>query len=379
MAIRKRQWTSGGATREAWVYDFRDQHGQRHIKTFRTKKAAEDERTRTEPKVKNRTFLAESDSGTVKDAVDSWIEACRRGRDGRDPVEPHTLRSYEGHADHIKERIGDMRLSRLTTQDVEAFRDKMLDDGFSRPQTRKVLSSLKAALRNARLPMDIAGPVKLVIADRHKESIELPSLKEAKKMFAELDKLASQSNKGQAKAWRRWRVIIKTAMQTGMRASEVRGLTWADVNLDAGTIRVAQRADEKGIIGPVKTKAGRRTINLPSGLVMALKAWKLETKFSQPEDLVFCNWSGKPELLRNIHARGWKPLLAKCKLPSYRFHAARHFHASRLIADSATAKQVQSELGHTSIVVTYDLYGHMLDEDGAVRKDRAERLGAELG
>jgi integrase len=71
-----------------------------------------------------------------------------------------------------------------------------------------------------------------------------------------------------------------------------------------------------------------------------------------------------------------KPLVE----PKYNFHALRHFRASMLIADEANPKEVQSELGHSTITLTYDLYGHLFRDDAAekVRRDRAERLALSL-
>ena len=58
--------------------------------------------------------------------------------------------------------------------------------------------------------------------------------------------------------------------------------------------------------------------------------------------------------------------------PRYNFHLLRHFHASMLIADGANPKEVQAEMGHNSIQVTYDLYGHLFKDEDADRR-RKER------
>ena len=193
-------------------------------------------------------------------------------------------------------------------------------------------------------------------------------------IFAKLDELSTQSNKQRAKRWRRWRAFLVTATLTGMRASELRGLHWSAVDLTNGTMEVTQRADEKGIIGPPKSEAGERTINISSLLVTMLREWKLECP---PGDFVFPNWQGRVEMLGNVH-RAWKPVLQKCKLKSMRFHALRHFHASMLIAGGANSKEVQVEMGHSTITVTYDLYGKLFKDDEGARKARAERLASEL-
>ena len=225
-------------------------------------------------------------------------------------------------------------------------------------------------------PDDPGNPLHPVAsAGRHKKEIEIPSKTDMRAVFVELEKLATQGNKQRAKRWRRWRAFLTTATLTGMRASELRGLYWKDIDLNSGEITVAQRADENGIIGPPKSEAGKRTINIPSDLVTMLKEWKLECP---PGDLAFPNWKGMVESLGNVHSRAWKPVLKACGLQPFGFHALRHFHASMLIAAGTNPKEVMTELGHSTIKVTYDLYGHLFPDDDGARKARAEMLAGEL-
>ena len=123
--------------------------------------------------------------------------------------------------------------------------------------------------------------------------------------------------------------------------------------------------------------------------------WKAECP---PGALAFPNWKGHVESLANIHTRCWKPLQLAAGLsvqrkdqqgdairdeegkpilnPKYNFHSLRHFRASLLIADGANPKEVQVEMGYSTIAVTYDLYGHLFKDDAAdkLRRERAERL-----
>jgi integrase len=73
----------------------------------------------------------------------------------------------------------------------------------------------------------------------------------------------------------RWRPFVVTAILTGMRLSELRGLTWADVDLDAGLIHVRRRANQWNNIGPPKSKAGKRDIPLAPIVVNTLRQWRL--------------------------------------------------------------------------------------------------------
>ena len=144
------------------------------------------------------------------------------------------------------------------------------------------------------------------------------------------------------------------------------------MNLKEGYIRVIQRADEGGAIRSPKSAAARRTIDIPRSLVAVLREWKLESK----HDLVFANGKGNPESLANIYNRCWHELRKTAGIdPKHDLYALRHFHASALIDDGANPKEIQVEMGHSSIGVTFDVYGHLFRDKEANerRKDRVER------
>lgn len=383
MSVRKRTWTTGkGEAKEAWVVDYTDSQGTRRLKTFAKKRAADTFAAQARVEVGQGTHVADSASITVADAAELWHTAVRNGRDGREPAEASTLRQYRTHIDlHIVPRIGKTKLSKLTAPTVASFRDELLES-LSRPMARKVLVSLKGIVGEAQsrglVGINAATSIKIGTGGRHKEEVPIPERKEVSVVIAKLNELATQKTERNAKAWRRWRAFMLTAIHSGLRASELRGLPWDDVDLKAGTIDVTQRADERGTLGPVKSGAGRRTVTIPATLVSTLKEWKLECPSGA---LVFPTWSGTVEDISNIHKRCWQPLQRKAGLATkYTFHALRHFHASMLIADDANPKEVQKEMGHASIQTTFDLYGHLFKDDQAEarRRERAARMADAL-
>src|SRR5262249_7938961 len=155
---------------------------------------------------------------------------------------------------------------------------------------------------------------------------------------------------------------------TGMRASELRGLPWSNVDLDAGIIHVRQRADAWGAIGAPKSKAGKRDIPLPPIVINTLKAWKEHCPAGE-RNLVFPNGAGNVESLPNIWHRMWSPLQIACGIatdggkrdkegepvrkPKYGFHKLRHAAASLFIAHLGwSPKRVKTVMGHSSIKMT---------------------------
>jgi integrase len=112
---------------------------------------------------------------------------------------------------------------------------------------------------------------------RLKVGVDIPSVAEIKAFVAAIEG--------------RWRPVLLTATFTGLRASELRGLRWSDVDLERRTVRVHQRADKFNEIGPPKSEAGERVVPLPPLVANALKAWKLECP-KGPLGLAFPNASG---------------------------------------------------------------------------------------
>jgi len=312
------------------------------------------------------------------------------GRAGEDSVWRAAISNLMPYVDrYITPRPGRVKLAQLTKARVMAFRDDLVDTLPSRSLAKKVLGSLKGILSEARdrgrVAINAASGVKVGNGSRGREEVIIPEIVDIRAILAKADELAGKSN-----AWQRWRVLIATAVHTGLRASELRGLPWDEVDLKAGKINVVQKADENGAIGKPKSKSGYRTINIPATLKGILLEWKLKTG---GQGLVFGNGAGNPESLANIFNRAWKPVQIAAGVanrrnkggkpildPRYNFHTLRHFHASMLIADGANPKDIQVEMGHASIQITFDLYGHKFKDEAADQRsrERAERVAQNL-
>ena len=382
MSVRKRTWVNkNGEPGEAWIVNYTDQEKHRRIETFATKKEAVARQAEVTVDVRKGTHVVPSASITVSEAAEEWFDAVKAGRNGRGPAEASTLRQCRYHINtYIAPKLGRWKLSSLTKSRVILFMEQLLADGTSRPLAKKVLASLKGILSEAvhreRVAINVASGVKIGNGSRTKHEVSIPEIADIKAILAELDERAGQSDPNRAKAWQRWRLLIATAIHTGMRASELRGLPWKNVDLKAGKIAVTQKADENGTIGEPKSKSSHRTISIPAELVLLLGKPKLE---AGNRGLVFANKKGNPESLANIFNRAWKPIQTAVGV-KHNFHALRHFHASLLIASGANPKEVMAELGHSSIQITYDLYGHIFQDEAAdkLRSERADRLAGLL-
>ena len=172
---------------------------------------------------------------------------------------------------------------------------------------------------------------------------------------------------------------VLTAIFTGLRASELRGLRWHDVDLKRGELHVRQRADRYGKIGRPKSEAGERTVPLPPMVVVALREHRLASTRND-RDLVFVNGRGGIEHRNTIVGHGFHPAQVAAGIvdphggAKYKgLHALRHFYASWCINRKVDGglelplKVVQARLGHASIQMTADVYGHLFPsgDDGA--------------
>lgn len=374
----------------------------RFVKTFSTKGAADAWFKLNVSAIEERRHVPASQSVTVEKMSGLWIDAVKVGRKERGPAEQSTLRQYQYHADlYIVPRIGYRKLGELTRSDIIEFKNALLRD-VSRSLARKVLTSLKGLLNEAleqqKVMADFWSGVSIGLnGEQHKVSI--PTIAEVQALLKTLDEFVEAKSGSSARAWRRNRAFFTTAIMTGMRCGELRGLFWDAVNLQGGTITVKSRADEKGIVAErTKSKAGHRTIPIPPALVALLREWKIESSHV----LVFASDNGRPLSMGNIFEKAWKPLQLAAGLcdpkkdengdivrgqdgkplqePRYRFHDLRHFHASMLIADDTNPKEIQYEMGHSNIQITFDIYGHLFHDDEANKRraDRANRLAEML-
>jgi integrase len=380
MSVRKREWTTtAGEKREAWIVDYADQAGERHIRTFDRKKDADAYHATVKVDVRHGVHTPPSKSVTVAEAAESWIK--RVEAEGR---ERSTVAQYRQHVDlHIAPRIGRIKLSDLTPGKVETFRDELLAK-LSRPLARKVLTSLKSLLKVAK-HAHVAADVSIGRDKRGKRKlrvgVDIPTADEIKRILAD--------------APDKWRRLLLVMTFTGLRASEARGLRWQDVDFKRSELHVRQRADRYNAIGRPKSESSERTIPLGPHALKALKEWKLACPKGE-HDLVFPSSEGTIIRLENIIRRGLMPaqIAAGVTVPvldkqgkqikdekgksvvAARYtglHALRHFYASLCINRRADGglelppKVVQERLGHASIVMTMDIYGHLFprSDDGA--------------
>jgi integrase len=369
MSVRKRTWaTKAGDRREAWVVDYSAQEGTRHIQTFNRKRDADEYLATVKVDVRHGIHTAPSQSSTVAEAAEGWLAWIEV--EGREPA---TLKQYRSHVIyHINPRLGGERLAALTTPRINALRDELLRD-LSRPLARKVMISMKAILKDAQRRGNVAQNVALPVSVRM-------SARDRRKLVIGVDIPAPQEIQSLVQAADpQQRPLLTVLAFCGLRASEARALRWADVDLKQGMLHIRQRADEFRNIGRPKSRAGERSVPVGPFVVNTLRMWKLASE-RNALDLVFPAANGGVEHLKNLVRHVLIPpqlaagIVTATGAAKYTgLHALRHFYASWCINRKQDGglelpiKVVQTRLGHASIAMTSDIYGHLFpqSDDGA--------------
>jgi integrase len=287
---------------------------------------------------------------TVKEATEQWLTAAKAGvirtRSG-ETYKPSALRAYEQvlNATLLPE-LGHLRLSSVTRNTLQDLIDRLVARGRSPSTVRNTILPLRAIYRRALSRAEVlTNPtlgLALPAARERRERIARPA--EAKALVEALPD--------------RDKALWATALYAGLRRGEIQGLRWSDVDFRAGVIRVERSWDER--VGPIapKSRAGRRRVPLSQPLRAHLAAHRL-LAYADQHQLVFVGRGARPfcpeALIRRARA-AWR----EAKLDPIGLHECRHTYAAFMIAAGINAKALSTYMGHSSISVTLDRYGHLM-------------------
>jgi integrase len=285
---------------------------------------------------------------TLREAAAEWQRLVGAGvirsRSG-ERFKPATLRAYDSGLRRVLDTYGDEPLADLSRAAWQGLVDDLLADGLGPSTVRVTLAAVAAIYRHevsrGRLPTNPVADLHLPAANGRRERFASPE--EAAALLAALP--AAE------------RPVWATAMFTGMRCGELQALRARDVRLADGVIDVHHGWDP--CEGRQETKArNRRRVPIPAALREVLAAELLRTG-RRGDDLVFGATATLPFVPKTVQRRAdaaWK----RAGLTRLTFHDCRHTYASLMIAAGANAKALSSYLGHASIEITFDRYGHLM-------------------
>jgi integrase len=317
-----------------------------------------------------RAVLAEIDKGgkveptneTFEKVATDWL-ARQEGR-----VRPRTFEAYSTAIRvHLVPKLGKKRLQEINEDDIARVIREMKAAG-KRPWTiHGALTPLSLILGTAvRRGWIASNPMKRL------EPGERPSVI-ASKEKRNLDRDEIRRLLDYAPA--RYRTALAVSVFTGLRQSELLGLLWEDVDLDAGLLNVRKQLSRKGTREEPKTKKAVREVVLPPFLVRLLREHKLASRSSLPSDFVFASTTGGPMHHRNVVRRGLQPALAAAGIakPWPTWHNLRDTFASIVIAEGEDVVWLSRQLGHSKVSVTLDVYAYLFD-----RRRHAEEARSRL-
>lgn len=288
---------------------------------------------------------------TLAEATASWVAGAEcgdiRNRSGQ-PYKPSTLRGYrQALDDYILPVLGARKLNTITTVDLQAIVDRWQADGLAASTIRNSIKPLQAIYRRGRSREGLA------INPTHDLELPAPRPKEVEIVAPDIAARLLAALPVEDRA------LWATALYAGLRYGELRALRWGAIDFASGTIRVRESWDpEEGSIAP-KTRTSQRTTPMPG----VLREYLMDRHFSVGktgnEVLVFGSSNEKPFHAASIYRRADRAWEAD-SLSRLRLHQARHTYASFMIAAGVNAKALSAFMGHSSIKVTFDLYGHLM-------------------
>lgn len=372
-SIRRRD----GAKGTTWAVLFR-QGGKQRSSTFDNEVAALRHLERIERfGVDAAERLLDAEMRSDPDRSPSVAELVDRHIDALSGVQSDTIRTYRQMQKKLAATpLGHLPIDVVGREDIAKWiRDQQDgEDGLSAKTVRNRHALVSAALRQAVddgiLDRNPAERAKIRRTERREMTFLTPT---------EFQVVLARANP-------HYRPLLMTLYGTGLRLGEATALRISDLDLTAKppTLTVARAWKNDGVLGPPKTRAGRRTLSIPGPVVSEL-ARIVEGR--PADELVFVNLAGGRVLQASLHDlwQQWirdydtdratgKPTPRKPKLGKVpRIHDLRHSHASVMIAAGINLFDLKHRLGHESIQTTANTYGHLMPE-AQVQAERAASL-----
>jgi integrase len=349
--------------RGRYVIDFYDTYGKRRWITMpkgTTKKKAKEKLGEIEDLLRRGIFIPEKRIPLFKKVADDWLEHKKPN------LRDSTWVTYECNARRHLCEFYPFKINRITTAKIEKFLSKKQNTGMNLRTLKKTTLILGQVMAYAvRHNYINNNPVRDAEKPKWSSDMAKPQI-DGKFRILTPPEIKAFLN---AVEDRKFQVLLKLAVFSGVRAGELYGLKWTDVDWFNNQIQI-QRTFNTGKWYKPKTKSSNRKIDLGPAMMAELKKWKLAcppNKFN----LIFPNNVGNPMTHDNVVKRHFRPALKKAGLPVIRFHNLRHTYASLLIEQGENIKYIQTQLGHSSPSITLDVYAHLMK---AVNQEAACRL-----
>lgn len=345
-----------------WEASYRDPAGRERVKHHRTRSEADRWLTTVKNQL-NRGDYVDPTLGRRPFAAwaSDWLA-------GTAHVRPKTHAHYESVLRiHVLPSFADEPVNAIRPADVRRFIAERVAAGAAPGTVRSARKVLRLVLASARAE----GAIRSNPCD----GARVPASPKAEMVYLTAEQIELLA----AAIDVRYRTLVRLAAYTGMRAGEICALRVGRVDLRARRITIAESVTDvpgHGLYFSEPKTYERRSVTLPAFLVAELEQ-HLITRPPESDAFVFASPEGGTLNHKNFYRRHFKPAIATAGLPPQtRFHDLRHTCAALCIALGAHPKAIQERLGHSSITVTLDRYGHLfpkLDETLTARLDDLHR------
>jgi len=276
--------------------------------------------------------------------------------------QPSSIRAVKSHLKcHIVPQLAKLRLEQFSVENQQTFITRMFERGVSRKSVLNVLGTLSSILITARdwgYNCEHIDVRKLRLPPRG-ERYEAPHFT--------IDQLQHIL----AIAEEPWHTLFCILTMDGLRAGEVLGLQWKDIDLDRRLLHV-RRSAWYGHVQTAKSKASETVLPMPQLLVTVLKKYQTQWK-PNPQGFLFVTRNGRPPSSNKVVEYHLWAILDALEIPRCGLHAFRHSHTALLLDSGATPKVVQRQLRHADARTTLEIYGHVI---GEAQREAVEKVAS---
>ena len=370
-----------------WRGIYTDPSGEKKTKSFRANK-------QTDLKKKVDAFLRELENNkfiatniSINKWVEQWLEIIVKPS-----VKISTYNIYKQKLKYVIDAFGERKLPTLSTLEVQGFFNDLQcfggvkNQGLSPTTVNSVRRYFKSccsdAIKNGYLkfnPVEGTKPQRkvkkeIVVMDEQDVIRFLAIAEKGEYIYQGVsDPRFLVRDRGTDYYIKTYFNLVNLALATGMRISELRGLTWSNINFSKSYINIKEQliqTNENDIFDEPKTEKSKRKILVGKNIISSLKEFKKYQRdyseyvgdfYNNKYNLVFTNTVGNPINLTNFRKRYFSKMLAAAGIPEgFTIHSMRHTHASILLKHKVNVLVVSERLGHSSVTVTLNIYAHVL-------------------
>jgi len=306
---------------------------------------------------------------TLKEYAEQWLT-----REAQVRCKASTLDLYRQQlANHILPSFGPLSLSEITRERVKTFLADRIANGLNPSTVQSLLIPLRAilyaAVENGAIPSNPAARMGRFVRPLQRQSAERIN-PFTRPEIIELLRVADARMPD-------WYPLVLCAARAGLRRGELLGLQWSDFDFERRLIFVRRQYYRRQVTTPKNGKV--RLVDMSAQLTRVLLIFKARKEGEASavgrslSPWVFPNSTGQNPVQGSwLGTRVWKPLLLAAGLRHRGVHQIRHTYASLLLADGQSLAYVRDQLGHHSIKITVDTYGHLVPGENKAAVDRLD-------